>query len=254
MVIALILLIIVLISLFCYFYFENQGEIEGVGILVPATINDQVWGTKGYKGLLQIGKQYDVNVFYREGMDSKIQVEEVVGEFQKQGVNFIIGNGNHYVEIFNEISSKYPNIHFVSVNGKAKNKNTTSVNFEGYAMGYFGGMVAAKMSKTSNLGIIAAYNWQGEIQGFIDGATFQNPKSNVYVKYVGDWDDEEPAVQYVDELVSKDVDVFYPAGDGYNVPVIESVKEKRTLYYRICVRSARFRKKYSVNEYGTAYR
>ncbi|MCY7726070.1 BMP family ABC transporter substrate-binding protein, partial [Bacillus pumilus] len=26
-----------------------KGQIEKVGLLVPDTINDQVWGTKGYK-------------------------------------------------------------------------------------------------------------------------------------------------------------------------------------------------------------
>nr|WP_232423496.1 BMP family ABC transporter substrate-binding protein [Bacillus sp. AP8] len=199
---------------------------NAVGLLVPDTINDQGWGTKGYKALIDIGNQFDVNVFYREKINSKEQVESAIKEFQRQGVNFIIGNDNHYVQIFNEISNKYPDIHFVSVNGKAENRNTTSVNFDGYAMGYFGGMVASKMSKTGNLGVIAAYKWQGEIQGFIDGAKFQNPETNVMVKYVDDWDDDEKALQYLDELILKNVDVFYPAGDGYNVPVIEKVKEK----------------------------
>ncbi|NQD48895.1 BMP family ABC transporter substrate-binding protein, partial [Bacillus altitudinis] len=45
-----------------------KGHIEKVGLLVPDTINDQVWGTKGYKGLLNIQSTFGVDVYYKEGM------------------------------------------------------------------------------------------------------------------------------------------------------------------------------------------
>ncbi|MBT2689034.1 BMP family ABC transporter substrate-binding protein [Bacillus sp. ISL-47] len=204
----------------------STGKLEKAGLLVPDTVNDQVWGTKGYKGMLKIQSQYNVEVFYKEGMNSEMVVERAVKEFDQKGVNLIFGHGNEYVEYFNNISKKYPHIHFVSFNGNAKKDNTTSLNFEAYAMGFFGGMVAGHVTKTETVGVLAAFEWQPEVEGFYEGANHANKNVNVEIQYVGNWDNDQKAIKLLDKLISKDTDVVYPAGDGYNVPVIEKLKEK----------------------------
>lgn len=204
----------------------STGKLKKVGLLVPDTVNDQVWGTKGYKGMLKIQSDYDVDVYYKEGMSSESVVERAVKEFDQKGVNLIFGHGNAYAEYFNNISKKYPHIHFVSFNGDAVNENTTSLNFEAYAMGFFGGMVAGHMTKTNEVAILAAYEWQPEIEGFYEGANFINKDVNVKIEYVGNWDDDKKAVALLDKIVASGADVVYPAGDGYNVPVIEKIKEQ----------------------------
>lgn len=205
---------------------KPTGEIKKVGLLVPETVNDQVWGTKGFKGLLKIQSKFDVDVFYKEGMNSADVVERAVKEFDQKGVNLIFGHGSEFAEYFNNYSEKYPNIHFISFNGDAKNNNTTSLNFKAHAMGFFGGMVAAHMSKTQKVGVLAAYEWQPEIEGFYQGAMAENKGTKISIEYVGNWDDEIKAVQLANDMMEKGVDVIYPAGDGFNVPVIERVKER----------------------------
>jgi transcriptional activator of comK gene len=205
---------------------KPTGEIKKVGLLVPETVNDQVWGTKGFNGLLKIQSKFDVDVFYKEGMNSADVVERAVKEFDQKGVNLIFGHGSEFAEYFNNYSEKYPNIHFISFNGDAKNNNTTSLNFKAHAMGFFGGMVAAHMSKTQKVGVLAAYEWQPEVEGFYQGAMAENKGTKVSIEYVGNWDDEIKAVQLANDMIEKGVDVIYPAGDGYNVPVIERVKER----------------------------
>lgn len=202
------------------------GKVEKVGMLVPETINDQVWGTKGYRGLLKIQSRFDVEVYYKEGMNSPLLVEQAVEEFSRKGVNLIFGHGNEYAQYFNSLSKDYPEIHFISFNGDVKNKNTTSLNFEGFAMGFFGGMVAAHMSKTKHIAVIAAYEWQPEIEGFYEGATYYDSEIDVDIRYVGHWDNDQKALEILDVLIVQGADVIYPAGDGYNIPVIEKVKEK----------------------------
>ncbi|MBT2735059.1 BMP family ABC transporter substrate-binding protein [Bacillus sp. ISL-7] len=204
---------------------KPRGKIKKVGLLVPETVNDQVWGTKGFKGLLKIQSKFNVDVFYKEGMNSEAVVERAVEEFDQKGVNLIYGHGSEYAEYFNNLSKDYPEIHFISFNGDAKNKNTTSLNFKAHAMGFFGGMVAAHMSKTQNVGVIAAHEWQPEIEGFYQGAMAENKNTNVSIEYVGNWDDEIKAVRLANDMMEKGIDVIYPAGDGFNVPVIETVKE-----------------------------
>lgn len=204
---------------------KSTGKLRNVGLLVPETVSDQVWGTKGFKGILRIQSKYQVNIYYKEGMNSEAVVERAVKEFDQKGVNLIFGHGSEYADYFNKISKKYPHIQFVSFNGEGKNSNTTSLNFKGHAMGFFGGMVASHMSKSHKVGIIAAYEWQPEVEGFYQGAMAENKHTNVNIDYVGNWDDGNKAVQLADNMMKQGVDVIYPAGDGFNVPVIEKVKE-----------------------------
>ncbi|WP_064092247.1 BMP family ABC transporter substrate-binding protein [Rossellomorea aquimaris] len=204
----------------------STGEMEKVGLLVPETVNDGVWGTKGYKGLLKIQSEYNADVFYKESMNNDTSIKQAVGEFNKNDVNLVFGHGSEYSEIFNNLSSDYPNIHFVSFNGNATEKNTTSLRFKGYAMGYFGGMTAAFQSETDKIGVVAAFDWQPEVQGFIDGAKFQNKDVEVMVEYTEHWDDQDIALVRLEKEINNGVDVVYPAGDGYNVAVIEKLKEK----------------------------
>lgn len=204
----------------------NNVEIEKVGLLVPEAVNDGVWGTKGYKGLLKIQSDYNADVFYKEGMKNDTSIQQAVGEYDEKGVTLVFGHGSEYAEVFNNLSGDHPDIHFVSFNGNATEKNTTSLQFKGYAMGFFGGMTAAFHSQTNKIGVIAAFDWQPEVQGFIDGAKYQNRDTELHVKYINHWDDQAAALEELDRLIKEDVDVVYPAGDGYNVAVIEKLKEK----------------------------
>ncbi|MCM3004849.1 BMP family ABC transporter substrate-binding protein [Priestia koreensis] len=204
----------------------KDGQLKSVGLLVPETINDQVWGTNGYKGMLKIQSTYNRDVFYKEHTDSERAVKQAVKEFSKQGVNLIFGHGEEYASYFNKLGKQYPDIHFVSFNGDAKGDNVTTVNFKGKAMGFFGGMVAGKMTKSKKVGVIAAYDWQPEVKGFLDGVKFQQPNAQVEMKVVKSWDDKKTARQYADEMIKSGVDVVYPAGDGFNVSIIEKLREK----------------------------
>ncbi|WP_210364580.1 BMP family ABC transporter substrate-binding protein [Bacillus sp. REN3] len=204
----------------------SPGKVEKVGLLVPETIYDQVWGTKGYRGLLQIQSSLNVDVFFKEGMNTETLVEQAVEEFDRKGVNLVYGHGNEYAAFFNKLSEEYPDIHFISFNGDATEKNTTSLNFNAYAMGFFGGMVASHMSKSGKIGVLAAFEWQPEVEGFYEGAVYENKDIEVEIRYVGHWDDDEKALEALDQMLAEGNDVIYPAGDGFNVPVIERVKEK----------------------------
>ncbi len=205
--------------------FTKKEHVEKVGMLFTQEIEDEVFGTIGYKGLLEIGSQLNVDIYYRECVDSEELFLDKVKELEELGVNFIIGHGSEFVPLFNKFSDEFPTIHFVSMNGKARNQNNTNIQFDGYAMGFFGGMVASEMSKTGNLGVVAAYGWQSEVKGFIAGAKFQKPSINIHVETLNGWYKEEEAVKVVNEMIADDVDVFYPAGNNYNVPVSDEAKK-----------------------------
>ncbi|WP_234400735.1 BMP family ABC transporter substrate-binding protein [Virgibacillus senegalensis] len=202
------------------------GEINRVGMLVENTIHDQAWGNKGYQGLLKIKEEYDVDVYFKEGIQTQQDVNRAVEEFSNQGINLIFGHSSSYGKMFDEINEAYPDIHFVYFNGGYTGDNLTSVNFNSHAMGFFSGMVAGKMTSTNNVGLIGAFEWQPEIEGFYEGVNYENPDAYVHMNFVNSWDDSESALGMLDQMADKDVDVFYPTGDQFSVQVINEVRER----------------------------
>lgn len=196
-----------------------------VGLLLPETISEPVWGNKGYKGLLKIQSALKTDVFYKENMKTKSEVKKALNEFNEQGVTLVFGHGSEYGTIFKELHKDYPNIEFVYFNGNFTADNVTSIQFESHAMGFFGGMTAAKMSKTKKVGVIAAFDWQPEVHGFVEGAQYQDPEISVSVTYTKSWSNVEKAINEYNQMYKNGVDVFYPAGDTFNIPVIEKIKE-----------------------------
>lgn len=196
-----------------------------IGLLLPDTINEPIWGNKGYKGLLLIQSALKADVYYKESMKTRMEVKEALDEFEEEGVNLVFGHGGEYGPFFEELHNDYPNMDFVYFNGNFTAENVTSIKFESHAMGFFGGMVAAEMSKTKHIGVISAFNWQPEVEGFVKGAEYQDPNVVVDVHYTKSWSNKEKALKAYSEMEKTGVDVFYPAGDSFNLPVIEAVKE-----------------------------
>ncbi|WP_226530459.1 BMP family ABC transporter substrate-binding protein [Metabacillus niabensis] len=217
---------IILLSLFGCGQPVASGELEKVGLLVTETIDEKVWGTKGYKGLLKIQSELNVDVYYKEGMNDEAGIREAIEEFHNNGVNLIFGHGSEFTNYFNEISSEYPDIHFVVFNGETNGENVTSLNFDSNAMGFFGGMVAGEMTKTNKVAVLAAFEWQPEVDGFFEGAYYQNENVEVDIQYVQDWNNTDIALTLLDQMIADGVDIVYVAGDGYNIAVIEKLKEE----------------------------
>ncbi|MUK90587.1 BMP family ABC transporter substrate-binding protein [Ornithinibacillus sp. L9] len=203
----------------------KQGNIQKVGLLLEGKITDQAWGEKGYKGLLNIKEKYEVDVEYKEEVITEEEIKETVEEFARDGVNLIFGHSSTYGKPFFELSNEYPDVHFVYFNGTYYNDNVTSLTFNSHAMGFFAGMLASEMSTTNQVGIIAAYQWQPEIEGFYEGVKYQNPTTDVQMSFIYDWNEYQIALEMYEDMKEQNVDVFYPAGDAFSEQVIKRASE-----------------------------
>ncbi|WP_255437576.1 BMP family ABC transporter substrate-binding protein [Thalassobacillus sp. CUG 92003] len=204
---------------------SGEGEVQSVGMLVESTIHDQAWGEQGYQGLLNIKEEYGVSVYFKEGIKNQQQTNKAVKEFVDNGVNVVFGHSSTYGNHFKELEQVYPEVHFIYFNGGYSSDNVSSVNFTGTAMGFFGGMVAGGMSQKDHVGLIAAYEWQPEVEGFYEGVKYQNPDAQVDISFVNNWDNTEKALIHYRNMEENGADVIYPAGDSFNIPVIHEVQE-----------------------------
>lgn len=210
-------------------YLFGNRNIQKVGILFEGSPNEQPWDQKGYDGLLTIGEEFDADIYIKENIKTKEEVERAVKYLVEKEVRIIFGHSHSYGRYFADLAETYPHTKFVYFNGGYTADNVTSLNFESHGMGFFGGMVAGKMTETNEIGIIAAYEWQPEVEGFYEGVKFQNPDASVHINYVNDWGANEIAMQMYETMKDNGVDVFYPTGDSFSNEIVEQA-DKDDLY------------------------
>lgn len=203
-------------------YFSDDNNLQNAGMLFESEIAGNAWNEKGYEGLLAIEQEFNIDVFYKENTSKENDVLQAVDEFVQEGVNLIIGHGNSYGHHFVDLTKTYPEVQFIYMNGDLYNPKVTSLNFDSHAMGFFGGMVAGEMTETDEIGVIAVFSWQAELEGFYEGVKYQNPKAEVHIDFVNDWDDKEQAMIIYNEFVAAGTDVIVPVGNAYSKAVIEA--------------------------------
>ncbi|WP_339282478.1 BMP family ABC transporter substrate-binding protein [Oceanobacillus sp. FSL K6-3682] len=218
---------IILLFIFCTLpacsYFET-GEIQNVGFITDAEIDNNPWAEQGYQAMQEIGDEYDVDVFYEENIETMHQVQQAVDQFVNDGVNLIYGHSNIYGEYFMPLAESYPDVHFVYVNGGESRENVTSLNFNAHAMGFFAGMVAGHMTNSNEIGIIAAYFWQPEIEGFFEGVNYVNKEAETKLEYINDWNNVDLALNNYNVMKDEGVDIFYPIGDAFSESIIKEAE------------------------------
>ncbi|WP_026905723.1 BMP family ABC transporter substrate-binding protein [Paucisalibacillus globulus] len=201
---------------------QEQGELFKAGMIMEGEIDDKPWNKKGYDGMLGIEEELGIEIEVKENVTTEEEISKAVSELVNEGVNLIFGHSSKYGEKFYNLAKTYSDVHFVYFNGNYYSENLTSLTFNSHAMGFFAGMIASQMSETNQVGIIAAYQWQPEIEGFYEGVKYQNPDTNVNMEFIYDWTISEVALEAYNKMKLKGVDVFYPAGDAFSEEIIKS--------------------------------
>jgi len=205
--------------------FLDNNKINKVGMLVEGSLDDSTWNKKGLQSLQHLKDELETDTMYEENINEKQKIIHAVDDFVDEGVNLIYGHGSYFGKTFVEIANQYPDVHFIYFNGNHYAENVTSVQFNSHALGFFAGMVAGKMTKTNHIGAISAYEWQSEIEGFFEGAKYENQLADIHIDYINDWDDKSAAMQRYEKMSEKQIDVIYPAGNFFSEDILNSASE-----------------------------
>lgn len=220
-----VITVIGIILLIGTLYLFDKRNIQKVGILLEGTTNDQPWDRSGYEGLLTIGEEFDADIYLKENIQTEQEITDAVKSLVRKETRIIFGHSNTYGRYFADMAKSYSNTHFVYFNGGYSADNITSLNFDSHAMGFFAGMVAGKMTKTDEIGIIAAYEWQPEVEGFYEGVKFENKHANVHINFINDWEAQDRAEEIYGTMKSNEVDVFYPTGDFFANKIVKKADQ-----------------------------
>jgi basic membrane protein A len=192
-------------------------------------IGDDSFSEKMYNGIIEFSRYNSIEFHYQipTSNSSKEMYLALLDLVETEDCDFIISAGQLVIDPIRSIAPKYPDKTFAVLDVKISDiDNVISVYYPGYKSAYVIGGIAARLSKTSNVGFIGGVDEPMILEfrdGFTKGAQSINPKINVisqfcsfFPDYNGYSDPDRARILAV-SLFINDVDtIFTFAGESSN--------------------------------------
>ena len=235
---SLLLCLISLLFLSCKT--KEVEKAKSIAVFVPGIIDNSpvyemlVEGIKeavdGYNEEVEEAKA--IQLFVMEaGTNQAEWGSKLLGLAASQQYDLIISSNPSLPELTLPIIEAFPNQKFILLDASyAGNENIYTVCYNQYEQSYLTGYIAALMSKTHKVALIAAqeYPVMNNIlyPYFEKGAKAANPQTKAEFRLVGNCYDATKAAEISESLISTGVDVILPICGGASQGVIKTAVEK----------------------------
>lgn len=206
---------------------EKAQDDYKIGILLSdAGLGDESFNDSAFKGLEKARDELGILFDYKEAPDGNY--EEKLEELVAEKYNIIIGLGFSVQEALEKTAKKYPDQHFVLIDGQSDVANITSITFKEQEGSFLLGMVAAMTSKTGKIGFIGGadvpviHHFEN---GFIEGAKYYNPNIEIISEYAGSFDDTDAGAAIAERYIKNKVDFIYHAAGFTGFGAIKKAEE-----------------------------
>ena len=166
-----------------------------VGLILNGRHDDRNYVQTHYEALQSLQKELNLKIIYRENIPDDCY-KEIVELIEKEHCEIIVANSFGFGEDMKRAAAEYPQIYFLHATGTAHMINLSTYFGRMYQARYLAGIVAAKESKTGELGYVAAFPLPEVIRGinaFTLGARSVRSDIKVWVRYCNSWTADEPA-------------------------------------------------------------
>ncbi|MEA5418760.1 BMP family protein [Spirulina sp. CCNP1310] len=197
-----------------------------VAMLLPGSREDGSWSQGGYEGLRKIEAEYQAHVDYQEYVEEDNSAE-MFREYAEAGYDLIIGHSGGYIESLETVAEEFPRTKFAVVTTySGNNKNLGAVAFRSSEVGYLSGVLATFTTKSQKVGYLVGYDYpvyQEEEALFRRGVLESNPDIEPVTVFLQTWTDGDVAIDAVNEMLAKDVDVFVINADEAGIFAIKEL-------------------------------
>jgi basic membrane protein A len=215
---------------------EKQKKLR-VAMVLPGKITDQSWNQSGYEGLNRVATELGAETAFAEQVSQPDQVE-FLSDFARKNFDVVIGHGGEFQTSALDAARKYPNVLFLVNNGTQTKKNAGTVGFKQQQAGYLVGYIAAKISKSGNIGFIGGQKikaYEDLYSGYEAGAKAAKSDCQVLATWTNDWDDVSKGKEAALLQINQGVDVVFPTMDNATKGSLQAAKEKNVsaigIYY-----------------------
>lgn len=206
---------------------SNLDEIK-IGILLSDSgLGDESFNDSAFRGLEKARDELGILFDYREAPDGNF--EEALKELVEQKNQLVIGLGFSVQEALEKVASQYPNQQFLLIDGVSDLENVVSITFKEHEGSFLVGMIAAMTSKTNKLGFIGGadvpviHHFE---KGYIQGASYINPKVKVMVEYANSFGDADLGGKIAEKQIKQGASFIYPAAGFTGFGALQKAQEK----------------------------
>ncbi len=206
--------------------------ITGSGGLGDRAFNDML-----YNGMILSNRELKIPFRYETPQNFKI-IEQSFEKMVKQGCNIIFAGSYKYKDIVDKFAAKNPNIKFILIDAIAKKyrKNVASLSFKQNEGSFLVGALAAMVSKTNKIAIVAGQDVKvinDFIIGYKAGAKYIKKDIKITTKFIekvyknkNPWASPREAKQISLKLLNKNIDIIYGVASASNIGIFQAAKLK----------------------------
>lgn len=203
-------------------------KIIKIALVLPGSISDSSWNSGSYNGLKRFENDYKAEIAVVEKV-SKEEAEKVFPKLAEKEFDLIIGHSYEYSTLLKKLAPLFPKTFFCITGGEiSKIPNLCSVNFKNEQYGYLIGVVAGLNTSTNKIGIVVGEkipSVEKIIVGLRKGLKSVNPKADLIVSYIDNWDDIAKGREAAIEQINTGVDIITHFADIGGIGVIKAAEE-----------------------------
>lgn len=208
----------------------NGGEkgFKAAMITDVGGINDQSYNTMSWAGMQKAHEELGIEVkYYESKTDADYEVNMITAI--EEGYDLIICVGYLMVDTLTEVAGQHPDTQFAIIDASVDLPNVTDIRFASEQCSYLVGVLAAKMSKTNNIGLVMGGT--GDAMnlfafGYYAGAIDTNPNITIQAYNANNYGDVAGGKSAALNMFANNADVVYQVAGSTGLGVIEAAKEK----------------------------
>lgn len=215
------------------------GDVLRVALVTDAGgIDDRSFNAAAWEGLKRAEAELGIKARYLESKEQS-DYKGNLANLADQGHGLVVAVGYLMEDALKEIAPRYPNTHFVIIDGSAPDlPNCMSAKFREEEGTFLAGFLAGSMTKTGAIGFIGGM--EGPLIkkfecGYRAGGRTARPDIRVIVKYIGSWTDVAKGKEYARTAIQQGADIIFHAAGKGGLGVLDAAAEAGPGYYGIGV-------------------
>ena len=182
-------------------------------------VGDGGWTFAHDNGRKAIEKEFGDKVVtsFVEKVPESADAERVIRDMAQQGNKLIFGTTFGYMEPMLKVAADFKDVKFEHATGYKSADNMRTYDSRTYEGAYMAGVIAGKMSKSGNLGVVASIPIPEvirNINSFTLGAQSVNPKVKTRVVWVNEWFNPPKETEAATSLINGGADVLFQNTDS----------------------------------------
>lgn len=204
-----------------------------VALLTPGPISDRSWNGGAYDGLVAIRDSLGAQISHVQ-TKTPAEFEENFRQYGVQGYDLVIGHGFEFQDAAIRVAPEFPKTIYVTTSGNTvRPPNVAGVQFAFEEASYLAGMLAAGMTKSGIVGAIGGTELppvKRSFAAYAAGARSVNPRIQVVISYIGNWDDVSAGKEQALAQMSRRTDVIFQNADAAGLGIFQAARESGSAY------------------------